>query len=106
MLVATVSCQNVNQLFTVDASCNGYNLDNYFNDVRTLLTSAQTGISSLKSAKTFTGGSNNRHYMRNAANAFGTSYYSATTLTGISSADSGTVSSASGMVVSSDTNTE
>lgn len=94
---ATASCQSINELFTVDAAtCNGINLDDYLNDARILLTSAQTGISSLKSAKTFFGGSNNRHYMRNAANAFGTTYYSAANLNGISSADSATVSEASG----------
>lgn len=97
MLLATASCQTISQLFTVDATtCNGINLDNYLNDVRTLLTSAQTGITTLQNARTFTGGSNNRHYMRNAANAFGTSYYSTTTLTGISGQDSTTVGSASG----------
>lgn len=94
-LAATASCQSISELFTVDASCNGITLDNYLNDARTLLTSAQTGISSLQSAKTFFGGSDNRHYMRDATNAFGTTYYSAATLTGISSADSSRLSQAS-----------
>lgn len=90
-LWTTISNAQMNTLFTVDATCNGRNLDTILSEAKTLLESAQTGVSALLAAKTFTGGSRNRHYMRNAASMFGTTYYGASTLTGLNSADKSTI---------------
>ena len=51
----------MNQLFSIDASCNQYILDLYLNDARTMLSSARTAITNLQGTRTFRPGSKTRH---------------------------------------------
>lgn len=84
-------------LFTIDPTCADIKLDAYLNDALTMLASAQTGISNLQGTTFFTQ-STTRHYMRNAANTYGTKYYPKTSATGLSTADGTTVAAVSSIM--------
>lgn len=97
VLLETAWCLSVNQLFTVDqTTCQGIDLDRYFDEAGTLYAAAQTAITNLQNTKSFLPLSNIRNFMRDASNAFGTTYYSPTTLSGLNTKDAGTLASASG----------
>ncbi len=82
-------------LFFLDS--NGVDLDAYLDDVRTLLGIGMSAIATLRSTSTFTT-PETRHYMRNAANIFGTSYYDQSTTYGMSSEDKDKLSKVSATI--------
>ena len=85
---ARIPGPTMNQLFTIDETCtaSGYDLEQYLDDLRTLLASGRAAIANLKGT-TFFRTTTTRNYMRNAHNTFGTEYYPGTTVTGLNSAD-------------------
>lgn len=56
--------QYMSHLFTIDPTCDQYNMDQYLTDALEMLASARTGISTLQSTRMFLPGSNSRRYMR------------------------------------------
>ena len=57
--------KRVGEMFTVDETCNGIDLDRYFDDLRTLLQSGLTAIRALYDADSFPLDSEVHNYMRN-----------------------------------------
>ncbi|KAK4896113.1 hypothetical protein LTR27_005970 [Elasticomyces elasticus] len=76
MLPAMIWCQDLtmSQLFNVDPSCTGRNVDAILKDTREMLSYARSATADLMKTTFFTT-STTRHAMRNARNAWGTDYY-------------------------------
>ena len=86
--LARVAGPTMNQLFGIDSTCTGMDLDAILDDARTLLAAARTGIAALQEASNFPLASSTLHnYMRNAHNQFGTTYYTDWANTGLNSVD-------------------
>ena len=97
IFLTTTQCLDMSDLFTLDYSCDGYNLNQYLTDAISLVSTSQTATNTLIGVRDFSTASESvYHYMRNAANVFGTQYYAPDTTTGLSSADKARLSFAQG----------
>jgi hypothetical protein len=79
----------MSDLFTIDSSCNGIDIDTVFNDAITLLASAQAAVDTVKSARNFNKITNSkaRQAMKNARHMFGIKDYSPLDTSGLNGND-------------------
>jgi hypothetical protein len=79
----------MSDLFTIDSSCNGIDIDTVFDDAITLLASAQTAVNTVESARNFNKITNSkaRQAMKNARHMFGIKDYSALDASGLNKND-------------------
>lgn len=93
--LSVATAQDIESLSTLDSTCNGQNVQSYLTNSLDMLSSSVSALDSLLGSSTFVKTST-RNYMKNAANAFGTQYYSAVTISGLSSGDKTTLTTVQG----------
>jgi hypothetical protein len=88
---AASRCAAMSDLFTIDKSCDGIDVETILSDTLTLLTGVQTAVNTVKSAKNFNKVTNSkaRRAMRNARHMFGIDDYSPAGFSGLNSKDRG-----------------